>query len=96
MVRSVKVVIVMALVTALSGCLFPPPGGGGGWGADMVAGRAVVLRSKGVNHPLSGGVFCPLRDKSAKYYGGDCQRNVSSNKASFNALFWGLSRENIA
>ncbi|WP_434314367.1 hypothetical protein [Erwinia persicina] len=32
MVRSVKVVIVMALVTALSGCLFPPPGGGGGWG----------------------------------------------------------------
>lgn len=32
MVRSVKVVIVMALVTVLSGCLFPPPGGGGGWG----------------------------------------------------------------
>ncbi|MGB9097492.1 hypothetical protein [Erwinia sp.] len=31
-----KAVSVIALVTALSGCLFPPPGGGGhgggGWG----------------------------------------------------------------
>jgi len=33
MVRIVKLAAVMALVTALSGCLFPPPGGGGGgWG----------------------------------------------------------------
>ncbi|WP_197060481.1 hypothetical protein [Erwinia sp. 9145] len=30
--RLIKVVSVIALVTALSGCLFPPPGGGGGWG----------------------------------------------------------------
>lgn len=32
MSRVIKVVSVIALVTALSGCLFPPPGGGGGWG----------------------------------------------------------------
>ncbi|WP_315311743.1 hypothetical protein [Pantoea vagans] len=33
MIRIVKLAAVMALVTALSGCLFPPPGGGGGgWG----------------------------------------------------------------
>jgi len=32
MVRIVKLAAVMALVTALSGCLFPPPGGGGGGG----------------------------------------------------------------
>jgi hypothetical protein len=36
MVRIVKLAAVVALVTALSGCLFPPPGGGhgghGGWG----------------------------------------------------------------
>lgn len=36
MVRIVKLATVVALVTALSGCLFPPPGGGhgggGGWG----------------------------------------------------------------
>lgn len=32
MSRLIKVVSVIALVTALSGCLFPPPGGGGGWG----------------------------------------------------------------
>lgn len=30
--RLIKVVSVVALVTALSGCLFPPPGGGGGGG----------------------------------------------------------------
>lgn len=30
MVRIVKIAAVVALVTALSGCLFPPPGGGGG------------------------------------------------------------------
>ncbi len=31
--RLIKAVSVVALVTALSGCLFPPPGGGGGgWG----------------------------------------------------------------
>lgn len=30
MSRLIKVVSVIALVTALSGCLFPPPGGGGG------------------------------------------------------------------
>lgn len=34
--RLMKAVSVIALVTALSGCLFPPPGGGGhgggGWG----------------------------------------------------------------
>lgn len=32
MVRIVKIAAVMALVTALSGCIFPPPGGGGGGG----------------------------------------------------------------
>ena len=32
MVRIVKLDAVVALVTALSGCLFPPPGGGGGGG----------------------------------------------------------------
>ncbi|ERK07848.1 MAG: hypothetical protein QM578_17130 [Pantoea sp.] len=32
MVRIVKIAAVVALVTALSGCIFPPPGGGGGWG----------------------------------------------------------------
>lgn len=33
MVRIVKPAAVVALVTALSGCIFPPPGGGGGgWG----------------------------------------------------------------
>lgn len=33
MVRIVKLAAVVALVTALSGCIFPPPGGGGGgWG----------------------------------------------------------------
>ena len=31
--RIIKAVTIVALVTALSGCLFPPPGGGGGgWG----------------------------------------------------------------
>lgn len=33
MVRIVKLAAVVALVTALSGCILPPPGGGGGgWG----------------------------------------------------------------
>ncbi|MDN4627942.1 hypothetical protein ACMGEE_07705 [Erwinia sp. DT-104] len=32
MSRLIKAVSVVALVTALSGCLFPPPGGGGGHG----------------------------------------------------------------
>ncbi len=33
MVRIIKLAAVVALVTALSGCIFPPPGGGGGgWG----------------------------------------------------------------
>ncbi|WP_195918348.1 hypothetical protein [Erwinia sorbitola] len=32
MVRIIKTVSIIALVAALSGCLFPPPGGGGGWG----------------------------------------------------------------
>lgn len=32
MVRIAKIAAVVALVTALSGCLFPPPGGGGGGG----------------------------------------------------------------
>ncbi|MFC0140133.1 hypothetical protein ACFFJN_08715 [Erwinia mallotivora] len=32
MKRIIKVVSVVALVTALSGCLFPTPGGGGGGG----------------------------------------------------------------
>lgn len=33
MVRIIKLTAVLALLTALSGCLFPPPGGGGGgWG----------------------------------------------------------------
>ncbi|MFC7779494.1 MULTISPECIES: hypothetical protein [Pantoea] len=31
MVRMIKMAAVVALVTALSGCIFPPPGGGG-WG----------------------------------------------------------------
>lgn len=33
MMRIIKAVSIVALVAALSGCLFPPPGGhGGGWG----------------------------------------------------------------
>ncbi|MDN8541304.1 hypothetical protein QZH36_07600 [Erwinia sp. BC051422] len=32
MSRLIKALSVVALVTALSGCLFPPPGGGGGHG----------------------------------------------------------------
>lgn len=32
MVRILKVASIVALVAALSGCLFPPPGGGGGGG----------------------------------------------------------------
>lgn len=32
MVRIIKLAAVVALVTALSGCIFPSPGGGGGWG----------------------------------------------------------------
>lgn len=32
MSKLIKVVSVIALVTALSGCIFPPPGGGGGGG----------------------------------------------------------------
>ncbi|MDY0996619.1 hypothetical protein ABEH08_17465 [Pantoea agglomerans] len=32
MVRIFKLAAVVALVTALSGCIFPPPGGGGGGG----------------------------------------------------------------
>jgi len=32
MVRIVKLAAVVAFVTALSGCIFPPPGGGGGGG----------------------------------------------------------------
>lgn len=33
MIRIFKLAAVVALVTALSGCMFPPPGGGGGsWG----------------------------------------------------------------
>ena len=33
MSRIIKAVSIVALVAALSGCLFPPPGGGGGgWG----------------------------------------------------------------
>ncbi|MDQ0630087.1 hypothetical protein WKH08_20280 [Pantoea agglomerans] len=33
MVRIFKLAAVVALITALSGCIFPPPGGGGGgWG----------------------------------------------------------------
>ena len=31
MVRMIKIAAVVALVTALIGCIFPPPGGGG-WG----------------------------------------------------------------
>lgn len=31
MVRIIKIAAVVALLTALSGCIFPPPGGGG-WG----------------------------------------------------------------
>ena len=31
MVRMIKIAAVVALVTALSGCIFPPPGGAG-WG----------------------------------------------------------------
>ncbi|MET3074218.1 hypothetical protein ABXV16_00470 [Pantoea leporis] len=32
MVRMIKIAAVVALVTALSGCIFPPPGGGGSGG----------------------------------------------------------------
>ncbi|WP_168197638.1 hypothetical protein [Brenneria corticis] len=32
MSRIFKIIGVVALITALSGCLFPPPGGGGGHG----------------------------------------------------------------
>ncbi|WNN45322.1 MULTISPECIES: hypothetical protein [Winslowiella] len=32
MSRIIKAVTMVMLVSALSGCLFPPPGGGGGWG----------------------------------------------------------------
>jgi hypothetical protein len=32
MVRMSKLAAMMALVTALSGCIFPPPGGGWGGG----------------------------------------------------------------
>ncbi|PZL92925.1 hypothetical protein CKF43_14335 [Pantoea graminicola] len=32
MIRILKLAAILALVTTLSGCLFPPPGGGGGWG----------------------------------------------------------------
>ncbi|WP_288498563.1 hypothetical protein [uncultured Erwinia sp.] len=32
MVSIIRAVSIVALVAALSGCLFPPPGGGGGWG----------------------------------------------------------------
>lgn len=39
MVRIVKLAAVVALVTALSGCIFPPPGGGGGWGGGQGGGH---------------------------------------------------------
>ncbi|WP_455816899.1 hypothetical protein [Pseudomonas cerasi] len=32
MIRVIKAVSIIALVAALSGCLFPPPGGGWGGG----------------------------------------------------------------
>ena len=32
MVRIIKFAAVVALITALSGCIFPPPGGGWGGG----------------------------------------------------------------
>ncbi len=32
MVSIIRAVSIVALVAALSGCLFPPPGGGGGGG----------------------------------------------------------------
>lgn len=38
MSRLIKAVSVVALVTALSGCLFPPPGGGGGGGGGWGGG----------------------------------------------------------
>ena len=43
MVRIVKLAAVVALVTALSGCIFPPPGGGGGGWADTAADQAADL-----------------------------------------------------
>lgn len=47
MVRIFKLAAVVALVTALSGCIFPPPGGGGGgwgggWGGHGGPGRGFV------------------------------------------------------
>nr|MBA2815444.1 hypothetical protein [Candidatus Pantoea persica] len=39
MVRLVKVAAVVALVTALSGCIFPPPGGWGGHGHGFAGPR---------------------------------------------------------
>lgn len=38
MSRIIKAVTIVALVTALSGCLFPPPGGGGGGGGGWGGG----------------------------------------------------------
>jgi len=44
MVRMSKLAAVVALVTALSGCIFPPPGGGwgGGHGHGGGPGRGFV------------------------------------------------------
>ncbi|PIF23142.1 hypothetical protein [Candidatus Pantoea floridensis] len=44
MVRMIKLAAVVALVTALSGCIFPPPGGGwgGGHGHGGGPGRGFV------------------------------------------------------
>lgn len=39
MSRILKAVSVVALMAALSGCLFPPPGGGGGWGGGHGGGH---------------------------------------------------------
>jgi hypothetical protein len=42
MVRIFKLAAVVALVTALSGCIFPPPGGGGWGGHGGGPGRGFV------------------------------------------------------
>ncbi|MFB6326844.1 hypothetical protein ACE8EZ_12215 [Pantoea deleyi] len=47
MIRIVKLAAIMALVTTLSGCLFPPPGGGGGGGWGGPGGGP----GRGFTHP---------------------------------------------
>ena len=47
MVRVIKAGSIIALVAALSGCLFPPPGGGGGGGWGGGHGGGILGRGGG-------------------------------------------------